>query len=395
MKVKQKKPNTIINNILKSILYKYFRLQYNIEYDNHIDNIKPPYIILSNHVNFWDPFFIAVDIKEHVYFVASDEYFRNIITKPFLRLFRAIPKTKFFSDMQTIKDIMRIKNNNGIIGIFPEGSRSWDGESEEILYPTAKLISKLNIPVIIASIKGGYLSYPRWAMNPRKGKVFISYKCIIDKEQIPKISHAEIYEILKSELKYDEYEFQLNNMISFIGKKLAEKLELLLFICPHCKAISSMKSNDNNFYCMNCNYLCTYNEFGFLENKDSNLYFNNVRDWNKWQLQYINEYIISLPSDNNPIITDSKVVVLIGKRLRGLKKYRIGTIELFKNFLRFTNIIGEKICFDIPKIQGLNVQYNNKFEFYHENTLYRFVFKDKSISAYKWVEIIKFLKGVN
>lgn len=398
MKKKKIFANRTFVRLIRSTLGKYITRKYNVKVLNNItNNIAAPYIVLANHTNFWDPVFVATYCKEPIHFVTSDEYFRNGILNFFFRLLGAIPKTKFLSDVETVKNIIKIKNLNGIIGIFPEGQRNWDGKTSKILFATAKLIKNLKIPVVIAVMKGAYLSYPRWAKKPRYGEISISYNLLLNKEQIIKMSVEEIYTQLSSSLDFDEYEFQSKNMIEYNGNNLAENLELLLYKCPHCNSIGKMRSNKNNFKCLSCGYEVLYNKYGYFEANREKLYFSNLKDWCIWQDDELYKLIALkfTQKSSDILISDKNVLLFKGIRLKPLKKFRIGEIKLFIDKLVFTSLRGENISFEFSKIFGLNVQHNDRFEFYYENILYRFNFNINHTSAYKWVTAITFLVDLN
>lgn len=393
MKDTQIKANSVFVNFLRVTLGKYLLNKFNVEIGvNDLSNLKPPYLILANHTSFWDPFLVNIFVNEPIHFVTSDEYFRNIFVKNFLKLTGAIPKTKFKSDFATVKDIIRIKRKSGIIGIFPEGMRNWDGKTVDILYPTAKLVKTLKIPVVISLLKGAYLSYPRWAKKPRKGKVTISYKIILNTSDITKLDVNQIHKKITENLIYDEYSYQQEHMIPYIGSKLAENLELFLFICPHCKRIGSLNSKNNTFFCNHCNYSVCYNEFGFFDSMSKELYFENPRDWNVWQQKYLQSIITNCEQSNcKQVIMLDEIVLYKGGKLRPLKKCKPGNISLKFDSFEFIDNGNNKISFNVEKIKGLNVQSNNKFEFYYDNELYRFNFKVPNTSAYKWVKGLQIL----
>ncbi len=393
MNKKYNKPNENFVGILRAIFGKYFKFKYNIEIVcNETNSLESPFLILANHTNFWDPLLVNSYIDRHIHYVASDEYFRNPILKALLKYTGTIPKTKFKSDFSTVKDIIRIKKDNGIIGIFPEGKRNWDGETTNLVFSTAKLIKVLKIPVVTCLLKGAHLSLPRWAKTSRKGKLSISYRVILSPEEIQSLSVEEIFNRISKSLHHDEYEYQKKLMLSFKGHKLAEKLELFLFTCPKCKSIDTMKSNDNLFYCKECGYKVSFNEYGFFDSMKDKLLFETPKEWGQWQTEFIKEYIENTNDISTNILSNKKIILLKGSRLTPLKKFKIGNITLNKKELNFISTLGNALSFDISKIQGLNVQQNNKFEFYHDNILYRFKFEFPNISAYKWVETIQLIK---
>jgi len=379
----------------KKIILYLFRLYFSlianiiIEKNDAID-LKPPYLVLGNHSSNFDPFLIAAYLKKPVDFVASDEYFRKKTTGYLIRLAGAIPKTKFKIDFSTIKKIIKKKNEGKIIGVFPEGKRNWDGQTEEIIYSTAKLIKLLKIPVVNITIRGAHLFHPRWAIYNRRGTISLSIQKILTPDQISNMSVEQIYEFTRKEFSYDEYSYQIKIMNKYRGKRLAENLELFLFICPKCKSIGKMKSKGDTFFCSQCGYMTKYNQLGFFET-DNKLYFANPKEWNRWQLKYLREIL----SKEELLMQDGEFVIL--KITKGkLKKTGQGKLVLKNNNLIFLDNSGEEKIFYINNISGLNIQYNNKLEFYYQDILYRIIPADKTISAYKWqktIELIK-LRGV-
>ena len=55
----------------------------------------------------------------------------------------------------------------------------------------------------------------------------------------------------------------------------------------------------------------------------------------------------------------------------------------------------DPLMFEVRFLKGLNVQYNNQFEFYYKDELYKISFNNPSISAYKWYKILKLLQNIN
>lgn len=118
MRKKQRKMNMKLLAFLKAFLGIYLRHTYRTSAENaDAAALKPPYVLLANHTNFWDPFFLSIYMPEPVCFVTSDAYFRNPILKRLLRMAGAIPKSKFIADAVTVLDILRVKKNGGVIEI--------------------------------------------------------------------------------------------------------------------------------------------------------------------------------------------------------------------------------------------------------------------------------------
>ena len=363
---------------------------------NYTKNLTPPYLLIGNHANFWDGVLVNLFIKEPICFLVSDEYFRKAILGWLLRIEGSIPKKKFLADLSAIKEALKAKAAGRIIGIFPEGKRNWDGSADEILFPTAKFIKMLNIPVVRVLLKGSYLTFPRWARFKRKGKISFSYDLILTPEKIKELPVEDIYREITESLSYREYDYQKTAMNIYRGKDLAEKLELFLFLCPHCYQVGSLYSSGDILTCRNCGYQVKYDEYGFLHARKEPIYFDNPTDWNQWQINWIKDFLkknIQNGSRDN-LIEDKGVFltrIIQQKILNPLKGCRLLLKE--KELILETDEIGT-IHFELGLIRGINVQYNDQLEFYYKEQLYKFSFDDPSISAYKWYKIIQLIQNM-
>lgn len=386
--------STIFNRFLKLLLGIYLKYLSGYSFFNEqIKSLKPPYIVIANHTNFWDPFLLSMCIQSPVHFVASDAYFRNPVLKFLLKYVGAIPKTKSMTDPQSIRNILTVVKNNGVIGIFAEGRRNWDGTTLPLLYPTAKLVKSLGIPVVSVLFKGACLSMPRWARYSRKGELVMNCSQVLTGSEIKGLSADDIYDRITSSLSHDEYAWQRTKMVPYKGRKKAERLELFLYLCPECKSDLHMKSHNETFYCSNCNYTVKYDEFGFFKPVSGRLYFDNTRAWNIWQIEALKSrlYEKRIQPGIEPILSDENVTAYQGEKTKSLGFLDTGSLYLFCDRIVFKSSKGNNYIFEIADIYGLNVQYNDQLEFYNKNSLFRFGGGCRPISAYKWFKAVEIL----
>lgn len=392
MQAKVVKANVLFNRLLKLTLGKYLIRKFRVECSQEkIRNLKPPYLILANHVTNWDPFLLSNYVDSPVHFVISDEQYRYPVRRFFLKYFvGGIPKTKFVSDLVTVKNILKLVKKNCVVGIFPEGGRNWDGVTEKILPSTAKLVKSLKIPVVICILEGAYLSHPRWALHNRAGKIHIHFKHVLTADQIQAMSTAQIEDALNELLAYNEYARQAKKQIPYRGIKIAEKLERFLFTCPQCHAIGTMLSQEDRFCCGACGYGVIYTETGYFQptsqSAKDKLFFSEPYSWNQWQLQYLAGLMAGAASgqEDSLILKDENVSLFSADKFTALNKISEGTLRL--DHESFSFICQERpTVFQLRLMKGLNIQYSNELEFYYENRLYRFRFAHNGVSAYKWL----------
>ena len=180
------------------------------------------------------------------------------------------------------------------------------------------------------------------------------------------------------------------------GKDLAEKLELYLFLCPHCHQIGSLVSRDDILSCHNCGYQVQYNQYGFLEAKEKLCYFDNPADWNQWQVSYISDVMKERFRKGNKtiLLQDQGVSVIQIERDRTISLEKECRLFLQKKVLSIERDTRNIFDFEIDLIRGINVQYNDQLEFYFQDQLYRFRFDHPSVSAYKWYRIIRLAQNL-
>ena len=161
---------TLIKTFSKIILKSYFRLN-----AKGVHNLpQEPFILAPNHQSFIDGLFVVAFLKNKVlkktYFYAKEKHVRN-------RWIKFIANRNNVITVDVNKDIKAsvqkiaavLKNNNNII-IFPEGTRTKDGELGEFKKTFAILSSELKVPIVPVSIKGAYEAMPSGSWIPRPFK---------------------------------------------------------------------------------------------------------------------------------------------------------------------------------------------------------------------------------
>jgi len=394
MTYKVKRANRLLNKILKKTLGPYLARHYRIEYiEENMQGLKPPFVVIANHTNNWDPFIISYKIDAPIHFVTSVEQFRSRFMRFVLGLAGCIPKTKAMSDATTVKGLFQVRNRGDVVGVFPEGMRCWDGKTVEILYPTAKVLKSMSVPVVSFRVDGAYLSHPRWALKSRRGKIQVRYGILFTDEQLKALSVDEIYERMCAALRTDEYRWQEEQMIPFVGPRLAEALERVLFLCPKCMAVGRLFSKDDTLTCLACGETVRYNTYGYFEKEDGPPHFKSVLEWNQWQLKKLEDMVLDrMTNPQEPIFEDHDATLLRGGRFEAIRREKKGTLRLYVDRLEFIGQDNQKISFDLSRMNGVSTHLTDWFDFYHEGHFHRVAFKDHHTSANKYTEAYEVIK---
>ena len=114
---------------------------------------------------------------------------------------------------------------------------------------------------------------------------------ILSPEQIEELSVAQINEVLRNALQYDEYQYQKDNGIRITESYRAEGLHKVLYQCPHCGTEFKMESAGAHLHCSACGKRWLWREDGYLEAENGETEFNHIPDWFHWQRQQVSQQI--------------------------------------------------------------------------------------------------------
>lgn len=131
------------------------RLVYKIDYygAEHIPE-DGKLIVCSNHKSVIDPLFLAIPFRRQIRYMAKSELFRDhgrLVSRVLYGL-GAFPVKRDHGDAKSIKTAVHILNENGVVGIFPQGKCVFDDSPFQPKAGAALLAYKTGAPVLPVSI---------------------------------------------------------------------------------------------------------------------------------------------------------------------------------------------------------------------------------------------------
>ena len=167
-------------NIGKILVPPIFKLlfRYHVNHKNSLPG-EGGYIICCNHISLKDPVFLALGQKRQIFFMAKEELFHNKFVSAVIRSLGAFPVHRGSGGTQAINNAEVLLQNENVLGIFIEGTRSKTGELLRPKSGAAMLAFQTQKPVVPACIscKGG-------KMPKLFRKVTISYSDPISPEEL-------------------------------------------------------------------------------------------------------------------------------------------------------------------------------------------------------------------
>ena len=124
------------------------------------------FLLVSNHCSKFDNFVhCAVLRKTQMAYVSKPENFKLPIGGRFMKrgLYVSMPRGNTREEFKAVmKTIELIKDNKVSVGIFPEGTRSKDGQLHDFKPGAFKIAEKTLCPIVVVSVAGTFDIHKNW-----------------------------------------------------------------------------------------------------------------------------------------------------------------------------------------------------------------------------------------
>ena len=158
----------------------FFRLMYATYFRWRVYNpervpLVGPVILASNHASFLDPPLVGCGLKRDINFLARESLFRFPIVGAVLRSWNAVPVDRDGGGARGLKEILNRLHEGGAIILFPEGTRTRDGQLQMARSGIGLTVIKSEVPVVPVRVFGTLEAYGRNLKFPRPHRVSVKY----------------------------------------------------------------------------------------------------------------------------------------------------------------------------------------------------------------------------
>lgn len=200
-----------------------------------------PAILASNHLSFMDSLFIPLLLGRKVVFLGKSEYFDSWRTRWFVRSAGVIPVRREggAASEAAIRAGIKALAEGNLVALYPEGTRSPDGQLYRGRTGVARMALEAQVPVIPVCVKGTDRVMPIGARIPKLvGRVEITYGAPLtferyhdrakDRFVLRSVTDEIMYEIMMiSDQEYvDEYASRVKKQSSAeapVGERAGER----------------------------------------------------------------------------------------------------------------------------------------------------------------------------
>jgi len=283
-----RKPNAIIYAIANALVSLFLRVAFHLKVDlSAIRGLEPPYLLLCNHSCNLDFLISAVAMyPQKLNFMSAALYFQNPLLAWLLTLMGCFPKRQFVSDVQSVRNILRLLKSGAVPVLYPSGQSSFTGMDTLIDPSISKLLRVAGAPVAVLYTDGAHTGFPKWNMKRlRPTRITSKAFQLFTAEELDTLDDQTIYRRVVEALAFDDCAWQKKNKIAAKKPRCAEGLEQLLFLCPACEKEFTIQAHGSRLSCAHCGYEAKMDEYGTLHTA-AKKGFDTATAWYRFEREY-------------------------------------------------------------------------------------------------------------
>jgi 1-acyl-sn-glycerol-3-phosphate acyltransferase len=186
----------------RSVVYGVFKPWYRIEAIGREHFPKEGGVLLcSNHIHNFDPMVVGMMAPRPIHYMAKEEIFSVPVLGNIVRKCNAFPVKRGFNDREALRTGLKLLKDGHVFGLFPEGTRSKNGELGKGLSGAGFFALRSTAAVVPCAIIGPYRSF-------RKLKVVYGQPIDLEEMRKEKASAEQVTELIMSKIEKLKKEHQ-------------------------------------------------------------------------------------------------------------------------------------------------------------------------------------------
>lgn len=137
--------------------------------------LEGPVIVAPNHESFLDPMIVGVGAPRKLNYLARDTLFRSMPFARILHLVHVSPIKRESGDINAFKLVLNRLSQGRPVLVFPEGTRSKDGELQGPKSGIGFLQTVSGARILPCYVKGSMEAWPRHSRFPRPGHISVYF----------------------------------------------------------------------------------------------------------------------------------------------------------------------------------------------------------------------------
>ena len=157
-------------------------------------------LLVANHLSYLDVFFLPIPLRRPLNFVARSTLFVPVLAF-LMRSVGSFPIQREGMGASGVKETLKRLRAGGIVTLFPEGTRSTDGQLAPLKSGIAVLVTRAGVPVVPVGLAGTFEIWPRSRRFPVLHPIRIHYGPPIRPEDISGLETEAITALIRERLE--------------------------------------------------------------------------------------------------------------------------------------------------------------------------------------------------
>jgi 1-acyl-sn-glycerol-3-phosphate acyltransferase len=158
-----------------------------------------PVLIVANHQSNLDPVIVGLACPRQLKYLAR----QGLFFFPFNYWIRALGAVAIDRERGALAGIRKtlelLKQDNAVL-VFPEGSRTYDGELQPMLQGFCLLARKSRATIVPVALDGAFRALPRGAIFVRPHRIALSISAPITSRQYDQLSNDQLTELVTNRI---------------------------------------------------------------------------------------------------------------------------------------------------------------------------------------------------
>ena len=149
-------------------------------------------LVVSNHQSHFDPPLVGAGCPRRMNFLARETLFRFAPFRWLINSLDAIPIDRDGLGLNGIKESLRRLKRGEMVLIFPEGTRTRDGNVADFRPGFTVLAARAKAWILPVAIEGAFAAWPRWKKLPGLGTIHVHYGEPLPPEEVVATDEREL-----------------------------------------------------------------------------------------------------------------------------------------------------------------------------------------------------------
>jgi 1-acyl-sn-glycerol-3-phosphate acyltransferase len=149
-------------------------------------------LVLSNHQSNLDPILVGLSCERRLNYVARTTLFESRLFRFLVAALDAIPIDREGVGLGGLKETLKRIKRGEMVLLFPEGTRTRDGELKRMLPGFCVIARRAGVPLVPVALDGAFDAWPRQRTLPRPATVHVVWGPPIPPHDVERLSDEEL-----------------------------------------------------------------------------------------------------------------------------------------------------------------------------------------------------------